>query len=59
MKANLYLFLYIWLSISGGIVSVLGGFCEWMFKCVKNDGIELIEYSLKFQKSQALYLKGF
>ena len=48
MKANLYLFLNIWLPISGGVISVLGGCCEWMFKCVKNGGIEIIEYSSKF-----------
>jgi hypothetical protein len=48
MKANLYLFLNIWLSIIGGIGSVLGGCCEWMFRRVKNGGIEIIEYSFKF-----------
>jgi len=48
MRENLYLFLNIWLSIIGAILGLSGQGGEWIFKQIKEAGIAIIEYSLKF-----------
>jgi len=48
MKENLYLFLNIWLSVIGALLSIIGECGEWIFKQIKHLGIAVIEYSFKY-----------